>query len=70
METLTRAVMEGMNYDVDHLALLHLRSLKASIMAKVHRDYDEEQITFVEEWLISQTEARLCAIRRIEPTIS
>lgn len=66
VETLTRAVMESMNYDVDHITLLPLRSLKASIMAKVHRDYDEEQITFVEEWLISQTEARLCAILHLE----
>lgn len=66
VETLTRALMESMGHDVDHLTLLPLRSLKASIMNKVHRDYDDEQITFVEEWLISQTEARLCAILYLE----
>jgi len=66
VETLTRTLMEGMGYDIDHLTLLPLHSLKVSIIYKVHRDYDEEQITFVEEWLISETEARLCAILYLE----
>lgn len=65
-ETLTQALMQSMNFDVDNLTILPVSTLKSSLMEKVHRDYDEEHITFVKDWLISETEARLCAILYLE----
>lgn len=32
------------------------------VLARVRRDYDEERVVLVRGWLLSRTEARLCAL--------
>jgi hypothetical protein len=66
VEPLTRKLMASLGFDVDHLGLIPADALREAVMKKVHKDYDEEHTAIVDDWLLSRTEARLCAILYLE----
>jgi len=66
VELLTRELLASLGLDVDHLGLVPADSLREAVMEKVHKDYADERIAVVDDWLLSETEARLCAILYLE----
>lgn len=63
---LTRTLLERLGFDVQHLTLVPTGTLRSIVVEKVHQDYEEEHVAVVDDWLLSETEANLCAILFLE----
>ena len=66
VDTLTRNLLASLGFDVDALGLVPVRKLRTAVAARVHMDYEQEHVAIVNDWLLSKTEARLCAILFLE----
>jgi hypothetical protein len=59
---LTRLILSSMSLDSGNVAALDRQALPAMVTSRVRADFEEEFTVEIGGWILSRTEARLCAL--------
>lgn len=62
LEPLTRELLEDLGFDLDELMFLRVGDLARAVAEQVRRDFAEGRVVSVDGWMLSEAEARVCAI--------
>jgi hypothetical protein len=65
--TLTRLVLDGLGLTEAETAILSERELRAQLAERLRAEFAEGRIATVGGWILSRTEARLCALWAARP---
>lgn len=61
-ESLTRTLLDSLGIDLDQVTLLPVANLLNALVARVRQDFASDRTVAVDGWLLSEAEARVCAI--------
>lgn len=61
-EHLTDMIMQSIGLNVNNLSTSNLPEVGKRLAKRVRHDFADETVVTVDGWLLSQTEARLCAL--------
>jgi hypothetical protein len=59
---LCRAVADALGYACSDIDSLSDEALRDDLRASIHRDFASDDVVVVGGWILSRTEARICAV--------
>lgn len=62
LEPLTRTLLDSLDIDLDEVMLLPVARLIKALAGRLRDDFANGRVAAVDGWLLSQAEARVCAI--------
>lgn len=62
IEDLVADILSSINLDIDNLSGQEIRTIAEKLTARIRQDFADESVTRVDGWLLSQTEAKVCAL--------
>lgn len=62
LESMTRTLLDSLGIDLDEVTLLPVANLVSALAGRVREDFAAGTTAAVDGWLLSQAEARVCAI--------
>jgi len=62
VDQLTDVIIHQLGINTNDLSAISLQDVGERLADRVHQDFAEESVVAVDGWLLSKTEARLCAL--------
>lgn len=62
LESLAVTLLDSLGFDLDEVTLLPVANLAKSLTGRVREDFANGDIAAVDGWVLSEAEARVCAI--------
>jgi len=66
LDGLVDSLLSNLQLPVNDLSALSLQDLQTRLTRRVHQDFADEKTVIVDGWLLSATEARLCALVHVQ----
>ena len=61
-------ILKSINLDIDAVANANADSIDERLSLKIRQDFSDESVTTVDGWLLSVTEAKICALVYLQIT--